>query len=100
MAKELIRVRGQIGKLQSTKTTLQCVSNRATTAGATAAMTGAIGGATRAMAAANAQMNPAQMQQIMMQYEKQSQQMEIADEYDSLSLFLAFPLCQCLSVSQ
>jgi UDP-N-acetylmuramyl pentapeptide synthase len=45
-------------------------------------MTNAMSGATRALAAANSQVNMQAIQNTMMQFQAQSERMEMADEYD------------------
>ena len=118
LAKELVRLRQQQEKLKQTKTTLQCVSNRATVglvlkefislieftflsyflffvfqaAGATVSVSNAMAGATRAMSAANSQINMQAVQDTMMNFQRQAEYMDMTDEYDNIFFFFFF-LC-------
>ena len=60
-------------------------------AGATASVNKAMAGATKAMAMANTQMDPKKMQETMMQFQKQSEMMDMADEYVWIAYIYRYP---------
>jgi len=80
MAKELIRIRKQKEKLIGTKSMLNSVSTRATTMQAQEVMSKSMLGATHAMQVANQAMPMKQMQQTMMQYDKQNEMANMKEE--------------------
>mmetsp|Transcript_26530 Transcript_26530/g.71671 ORF Transcript_26530/g.71671 Transcript_26530/m.71671 type:complete len:237 (+) Transcript_26530:99-809(+) len=80
MAKDLVRTRHQIQKFHKLRGNLQAVSLRLQTLQSNAAMSQAMRGATRAMQQMNARMNLPQMAKIMMEFEKQTDQMEQKEE--------------------
>jgi len=80
MAKELIRIRKQKEKLLSAKTQLSGVSSRVTTMSANQTVAKSMVGATQAMGVANAAAPIQQMQRTMMNYEKQSEMMNMKEE--------------------
>eukprot|EP00302_Diacronema_sp_CCMP2436_P015507 CAMPEP_0179875260 /NCGR_PEP_ID=MMETSP0982-20121206/23448_1 /TAXON_ID=483367 /ORGANISM="non described non described, Strain CCMP 2436" /LENGTH=208 /DNA_ID=CAMNT_0021767353 /DNA_START=87 /DNA_END=709 /DNA_ORIENTATION=- len=80
MAKDLVRTRAQVRKFHKLKGHLQAVSLRLTTMQSNAAMAQAMRGVTKAMSQMNKAMNIPQMQKIMMEFEKQTDQMEMKEE--------------------
>ncbi len=80
MAKDLVRTRNQQTKFVNMRAQLQGVSLHLTTLSSTAAMAKAMTGATRAMRAMNRQVNLPAMQKIMMEFEKQTEMMEMKQE--------------------
>merc|ERR1712137_463324 len=80
MAKDLVRTRANIQKFHRMKSQLQAVSLRIQTIKSTAAMANAMAGAARAMHAMNSSMNLPAMQRVMMEFEKQSEMMDMKEE--------------------
>eukprot|EP01115_Flamella_aegyptia_P003186 TRINITY_DN151_c0_g1_i1.p1 TRINITY_DN151_c0_g1~~TRINITY_DN151_c0_g1_i1.p1 ORF type:complete len:245 (+),score=74.31 TRINITY_DN151_c0_g1_i1:72-806(+) len=80
MAKDLVRTRQQIQKFYRMKSQLQAVSLRIQTVKSTATMASAMGGVTRAMMAMNQSMNLPALQRIMIEFEKQSEMMDMKQE--------------------
>ncbi|CAJ0855120.1 9843_t:CDS:2 [Entrophospora sp. SA101] len=77
MAKDLVRTRRYAQKFQGMKAQLQAVSLRIQTLRSNQQMTEAMRGATKSM---NRQMNPPAMQKIMMEFEKESEMMDMKEE--------------------
>ncbi|KAI8091330.1 Snf7-domain-containing protein, partial [Gilbertella persicaria] len=80
MAKDLVRTRRHIQKFYSMKTQLQAVGLRIQTMSSSHQMAQAMKGATKAMGSMNRQMNLPQIQKIMMNFEKESELMDMKDE--------------------
>eukprot|EP00117_Sycon_ciliatum_P015771 scpid77445/ scgid15491/ Charged multivesicular body protein 2a; Chromatin-modifying protein 2a len=80
MAKDLVRTRSFVKKFILMKANIQAVSLKIQTLRSTAAMGNAMKGVTRAMSRMNAKMNLPQMQKIMMEFEKQSEIMDMKEE--------------------
>ncbi|KAG1226345.1 hypothetical protein G6F35_002959 [Rhizopus arrhizus] len=80
MAKDLVRTRRNVQKFYQMKTQLQAVGLRIQTLRSSQQMAEAMKGATKAMGAMNRQMNLPKIQQIMMQFEKESELMDMKDE--------------------
>jgi division protein CdvB (Snf7/Vps24/ESCRT-III family) len=80
MAKQVVQNRKQQEKLYKGRAQLNGVSNMAKSAQASQAMMKGMATATQAMTMANAQMNPAEMTRLAMQFERQATQMETAQE--------------------
>ncbi|CAG8685001.1 charged multivesicular body protein 2a [Gigaspora rosea] len=80
MAKDLVRTRRYSQKFQAMKTQLQAVSLRIQTLRSNQQMSEAMKGATRAMKSMNRQMNLPAMQKIMMEFEKESEIMDMKEE--------------------
>ncbi|KAI8060277.1 charged multivesicular body protein 2a [Gongronella butleri] len=80
MAKDLVRTRRYIQKFQQMKAQLQAVGLRIQTLRSSQQMADAMRGATRAMGAMNRQMNLPQIQKIMMEFEQQSEMMDMKDD--------------------
>nr|CAG8438685.1 1884_t:CDS:2 [Entrophospora candida] len=77
MAKDLVRTRRYSQKFQGMKAQLQAVSLRIQTLRSNQQMTEAMRGATKSM---NRQMNLPAMQKIMMEFEKESEMMDMKEE--------------------
>jgi len=90
MAKDLVRTRRYIQKFYKMRTQLQGVSLRVQTLKSNAAMADAMKGVTKAMARMNKQLNLPQLQRIMMEFEKQNEQMDMKEEMVSDSIDDAF----------
>eukprot|EP01101_Sappina_pedata_P005586 TRINITY_DN2591_c0_g1_i2.p1 TRINITY_DN2591_c0_g1~~TRINITY_DN2591_c0_g1_i2.p1 ORF type:complete len:253 (-),score=100.10 TRINITY_DN2591_c0_g1_i2:85-777(-) len=80
MAKDLVRTRNQIQKFYKMRAQLQATSLRMQTMSSTAAMTDAMKGATRAMMRMNQSMQLPEMQQMMREFERQSEIMDFKEE--------------------
>ncbi|ORE07855.1 hypothetical protein BCV72DRAFT_204681, partial [Rhizopus microsporus var. microsporus] len=80
MAKDLVRTRRNVQKFYQMKTQLQAVGLRIQTLRSSQQMAEAMRGATKAMGAMNRQMNLPKIQQIMMQFERESELMDMKDE--------------------
>ncbi|KAF2076018.1 hypothetical protein CYY_002678 [Polysphondylium violaceum] len=80
MAKDLVRTRYHIQKFYEMKTQLQAVSLRIQTLQSTQAMAEAMKGVTKAMVVMNRQMNLPQFTKIMMEFEQQSDKMDMKEE--------------------
>lgn len=80
LAKELVRLRNQITKLQSSRAQLRGVSSHAQAMHANVAVAGALRGAGKTMAAVNAQMSPMEAARIAQDFQKQSAQMDMTQE--------------------
>jgi len=90
MAKDLVRTRRYIQKFYKMRTQLQGVSLRIQTMKSNQAMADAMKGVTKAMSRMNKQLNLPQLQRIMMEFEKQNEQMEMKEEMVSDSIDDAF----------
>jgi len=80
MAKDLVRTRRYVKKFISLKANIQAVSLKIQTLKANNTMAEAMKGVTRAMATMNKQMKLPQIQKIMMEFEKQSEIMDMKEE--------------------
>eukprot|EP01103_Thecamoeba_quadrilineata_P007975 TRINITY_DN17782_c0_g1_i1.p1 TRINITY_DN17782_c0_g1~~TRINITY_DN17782_c0_g1_i1.p1 ORF type:complete len:217 (+),score=52.80 TRINITY_DN17782_c0_g1_i1:47-697(+) len=80
MAKDLVRTRNQVNKMYKLKTEIQAVSLRIQTLNSTATMADAMKNVTRAMVRMNRTMNLPAIQQVMMEFEKQSEIMDMKEE--------------------
>lgn len=80
LAKQLVQTRKSITKLYTMRAQMQTVQTQLTTMKSSAAMTEAMAGATKAMRKMNKKMNLPGMQQIMMEFEKQSEMMGMKQE--------------------
>merc|ERR1712076_326384 len=80
MAKDLVRTRQYVKKFMLMKANLQAVSLKIATMKSQATMATAMKGVTKAMGRMNKQMNLPQIQKIMMEFEKQSEMMEMKGE--------------------
>ena len=94
MAKELIRARNGTAKFIEMSSQLKAVSMRIRTMQSTATMATAMRSATRAMATLNRQMNNAQLQQIMMMFEREGEVMELKQDImdDTIDDVMSSPL--------
>jgi charged multivesicular body protein 2A len=80
MAKDLVRTRGAVKKFMLMKANLQAVSLKITTLKSNHAMAQAMKGVTKAMKTMNKKMNLPEIQRIMMEFEKQSEIMDMKEE--------------------
>ncbi|KAK6736367.1 hypothetical protein RB195_019194 [Necator americanus] len=80
MAKDLVRTRRYIKKFIIMKANIQAVSLKVQTLKSQDAMAQAMKGVTRAMQSMNRQLNLPQIQKIMMEFEKQSEIMDMKEE--------------------
>ncbi|PAV56794.1 hypothetical protein WR25_07168 [Diploscapter pachys] len=80
MAKDLVRTRRYIKKFIMMKANIQAVSLKVQTLKSQDAMAQAMKGVTRAMQSMNKQLNLPQIQKIMMEFEKQSEIMDMKEE--------------------
>ncbi|KAI7875100.1 charged multivesicular body protein 2a [Lichtheimia hyalospora FSU 10163] len=80
MAKDLVRTRRYVQKFYQMKTQLQAVGLRIQTLRSNQQMADAMKGASKAMSSMNRQMNLPKIQQIMMEFEKESEVMDMKEE--------------------
>eukprot|EP00053_Salpingoeca_punica_P005440 m.54335 g.54335 ORF g.54335 m.54335 type:complete len:227 (+) comp13242_c0_seq1:160-840(+) len=80
MAKDLVRTRNHVKKMIKMKTQIQAVSLKIQMLKSTQTMAKAMKGVTKAMQRMNAAMNIPALQQIMMEFEKQSEIMDMKQE--------------------
>ena len=80
MAKDLVRTRNAAKKFMLMKANIQAVSLKITTLKSNHAMAQAMKGVTKAMATMNKKMNLPEIQKIMMEFEKQSEIMDMKEE--------------------
>ncbi|CAI5441706.1 unnamed protein product [Caenorhabditis angaria] len=80
MAKDLVRTRNYVKKFIMMKANIQAVSLKVQTLKSQDAMASAMKGVTKAMQSMNRQLNLPQIQKIMMEFEKQSEIMDMKEE--------------------
>jgi charged multivesicular body protein 2A len=80
MAKDLVRTRQYVKKFIMMKANIQAVSLKVQTLKSQDAMAQAMKGVTRAMQSMNKQLNLPQIQKIMMEFEKQTEIMDMKEE--------------------
>ncbi|KAG2486999.1 hypothetical protein HYH03_014371 [Edaphochlamys debaryana] len=80
LAKSLVRLRGQITKLQGSAAQLKGIGTTITTAAATANQAKAIASATKTMTAMQAAMDPAKINQTMQNFAKENARMDMVGE--------------------
>ncbi|KAI9143474.1 Snf7-domain-containing protein [Paraphysoderma sedebokerense] len=80
MAKDLVRTRKYVQKFYQMRTQLQAVGLRIQTLRSNQAMAEAMKGVTKAMRSMNKQINLPQIQKIMMDFEKESEMMDMKEE--------------------
>jgi len=80
MAKDLVRTRSYIKKFMLMRANIQAVSLKLTALKSTDAMAKAMIGVTKAMATMNKQLKLPEIQKIMMEFEKQSEIMDMKEE--------------------
>ena len=80
MAKDLVRTKQYIEKFYTMRSQLQAVNLRLQTMKTSEQMTRAMKGVTKAMGKMNKKMNVQSIQKIMMEFERQNQQMEMTEE--------------------
>jgi len=86
LARQLIRLRQQIAKLQGSKAQMRGVATHTQAMHANTAVAGAMKGATKAMSSMNKQMEPAKQAKIMQEFQRQSAQMDMTTEMMSDSI--------------
>ncbi|XP_024369964.1 vacuolar protein sorting-associated protein 2 homolog 3 isoform X1 [Physcomitrium patens] len=86
LARQLIRLRQQITKLQESRSQMRGVATHTQAMHANTAVAGAMKGATKAMASMNKQMEPAKTAKIMQEFQRQSAQMDMTTEMMSDSI--------------
>lgn len=98
MAKDLVRTRQHVQKMYKMKTQLQAISLRIQTIKSQAAMANAMKGTTRAMMRMNRQINLPSLQHIMMEFQKQSEMMDLKEEtIGDTSALLVLHACRARS---
>ncbi|KAM7026407.1 LOW QUALITY PROTEIN: charged multivesicular body protein 2a [Acridotheres tristis] len=80
MAKDLVRTRRYIRKSSPMRANVQGVALRVQTLKSNSAMAGAMRGVTRAMATMNRQLKLPQIQRILLEFQKQSELMDMKEE--------------------
>merc|ERR1712086_292800 len=80
MAKDLVRTRRYVKKFMLMRANIQAVSLKIQTLKSQSAMANAMKGVTKAMGSMNKQMNLPEIQKIMMEFEKQSEIMDMKGE--------------------
>merc|ERR1719203_2138694 len=80
MAKDLVRTRRYVKKFMLMRANIQAVSLKIQTLKSQAAMANAMKGVTKAMGNMNKQMKLPEIQKIMMEFEKQSEMMDMKEE--------------------
>jgi charged multivesicular body protein 2A len=80
MAKSMVRNRHAVTKMYGLKSQLQAVSLRLATLKSTQAMAEAMGGATKAMRMMNKKLNIPQLQNVMREFERQNERMEMTSD--------------------
>jgi len=80
MAKQLVQIRNQKEKLLGTKSQLGAIGMHATTMASTVAAASAIGNVTDAMKNANATMDVAETTKIMMNFQKETEKLQVKEE--------------------
>jgi charged multivesicular body protein 2A len=80
MAKDLVRTRNACKKFMLMRANIQAVSLKITTLKSNHAMAQAMKGVTKAMSTMNKKMNLPEIQKIMMEFEKQTEMMDMKEE--------------------
>ncbi|RUP44117.1 Snf7-domain-containing protein, partial [Jimgerdemannia flammicorona] len=80
LAKQLLRVRKQQDKNMQVGSSISAVSHRTTAMHSNLALGNAVKGATKAMTASNKQLNLQKLQNTMMEFERQSTQLDMSEE--------------------
>merc|ERR1719418_18838 len=80
MAKDLVRTRRYVKKFMLMRANIQAVSLKIQTLKSQSAMANAMKGVTKAMGSMNKQMKLPEIQKIMMEFEKQSEIMDMKEE--------------------
>ncbi|KAJ7530213.1 hypothetical protein O6H91_15G085400 [Diphasiastrum complanatum] len=86
LARQLIRLRQQIAKLQGSRAQMRGVATHTQAMYANTAVAGAMKGANKAMGAMNKKMEPAKQAKVMQEFQKQSAQMDMTTEMMSDSI--------------
>jgi len=80
MAKQLVQLRQQRSKLNSTKSQIGAMGMHATTISSQIAAASAFGSVTNALKMANTQVDTAEMMKIMMEFTKENERMQVNEE--------------------
>ncbi|XP_042053669.1 vacuolar protein sorting-associated protein 2 homolog 3-like isoform X2 [Salvia splendens] len=80
LARQLIRLRQQITKLQGSRAHMRGISTHTQAMSAQTSVAVGMKGASKAMAAMNKQMDPAKQMKVMQEFQKQSAQMDMTTE--------------------
>ncbi|XP_042048491.1 vacuolar protein sorting-associated protein 2 homolog 3-like isoform X2 [Salvia splendens] len=80
LARQLIRLRQQITKLQGSRAQMRGISTHTQAMSAQTSVAVGMQGASKAMAAMNKQMDPAKQMKVMQEFQKQSAQMDMTTE--------------------
>eukprot|EP00798_Chlamydomonas_sp_ICE-L_P007483 gene7483-628_t len=80
LAKSLVRVKGQVSKLQASIAQLKGVGTQMTTAAATSTLANAVGSTTKTMQAMNQATNPQKTHQQMQAFAKENEKMNMTTE--------------------
>ncbi|XP_047958996.1 vacuolar protein sorting-associated protein 2 homolog 3-like [Salvia hispanica] len=80
LARQLIRLRQQITKLQGSRAQMRGISTHTQAMSAQTSVAVGMKGASKAMAAMNKQMDPAKQMKVMQEFQKQSAQMDMTTE--------------------
>lgn len=86
LARQLIRLRQQIAKLQSSRAQMRGIGTHTQAMHANTAVAAGIKGASKAMGVMNKQMAPAQQLKVMQDFQRQSAQMDMTTEMMSDSI--------------
>lgn len=86
LARQLIRLRQQIAKLQGSRAQVRGVATHTQAMYANTAVGGAMKGASKAMAAMNERMEPAKQAKVVQEFQRQSAQMDMTTEMMSDSI--------------
>ncbi|CAN1763139.1 Vacuolar protein sorting-associated protein 2 homolog 3 [Linum perenne] len=80
LARQLVRLRQQIANLQGSRAQMRGIATHTQTLYAQSSVATGLKGATKAMATMNKQMDPAKQAKVMMEFQKQSAQMDMTTE--------------------
>ncbi|XP_042489255.1 vacuolar protein sorting-associated protein 2 homolog 3-like [Macadamia integrifolia] len=80
LARQLVRLRQQIAKLQSSRAQMRGIAIHTQAVHANTSVAAGIKGASNAMAAMNKQLTPAKQMKVMQEFQKQSAQMDMTTE--------------------
>ncbi|XAR61081.1 hypothetical protein NMG60_11034685 [Bertholletia excelsa] len=80
LARQLVRLRQQIAKLQSSRAQMRGIATHTQTLSAQSSVAAGMKGATKAMTAMNKQMAPAKQAKVIQEFQKQSAQMDMTTE--------------------
>ncbi|CAI0434504.1 unnamed protein product [Linum tenue] len=80
LARQLVRLRQQIANLQGSRAQMRGIATHTQALHAQSSVATGLKGATKAMASMNKQMDPAKHAKVMMEFQKQSAQMDMTTE--------------------